>query len=252
VPDTTAYLDRIGFDGEPAIDRATLEALQRAHLTAVPFENLDVFYRRGVTTGIDRSIPKIVERGRGGWCYELNGAFAALLEDLGFAVTRLGATVLLDGRIDAGPDHLALRVDLDRPYLVDVGFGDSFIRPLPLDEPGPHDGGTAAFGFEAGEVTTMVEVTEDGPSPQYRFGDAPHSTADFDPASRRLQNATGLGWTKHPFATRLLEGGPDRVTLLHDRLKIRRAGSWTEEPIGVDEFPGLLYRWFGIREPSPG
>ena len=107
---TDRYLERIGFDGPIRHDVTTVEALQRAHLTAVPFENLDVYHRRGVATGIDWSVPKIVERGRGGWCYELNGAFSALLESLGFTVTRLGATVLLDDSTNPSgtdPDHLA-------------------------------------------------------------------------------------------------------------------------------------------------
>ena len=97
--------------------------------TSVPFENLDVFHRRGVQTGAEWSVPKIVARGRGGWCFELNGAFASLLEALGYQVTRFAATVLLPTSTGSGPSpiptHLTLQVDLDRPYLVDVGFGDS-------------------------------------------------------------------------------------------------------------------------------
>lgn len=250
--DPARYLARIGFRATPTIDRDTLEALQRAHLTAVPFENLHVFFRRGVDTSPQWSIPKIVDEGRGGWCYELNGAFAVLLESLGFPVTRLGATVLLDDVVDPGPDHLVLRVDLDRPYLVDVGFGDSYIRPLLLDEPGPHDGGTGSFQFLLADTITLVEHTEEGPRPQYRFDQAPRHTADFDAASHRLQEDMSRGWTQKPFATRLLDGGPDRVTLLHDRLKIRRRGSWTEESVTPDEWPALLLEWFGIREPSLG
>jgi N-hydroxyarylamine O-acetyltransferase len=247
----TAYLNRIGFPGRVTHDAETLEALQRAHLTAVPFENLHVFFRRGVTTGVDRSVPKIIDEGRGGWCYELNGAFAALLEALDFDVTRIGANVLLDGIVDPGPDHLSIRVDLDRPYLVDVGFGDSFIRPLPLDDPGPHDGGTGTFGFTFEEVTTLLEVAPN-PRPLYRFDHRPHTTSDFDEASRRLQANPERGWTRRPFATRLIDGGPDRVTLLHDCLKIRTAGEWSEEPVTPEQWPQALFDWFGIREPSLG
>lgn len=247
----TAYLNRIGFPGRVTHDAETLEALQRAHLTAVPFENLHVFFRRGVTTGVDRSVPKIIDEGRGGWCYELNGAFADLLEALDFDVTRIGANVLLDGIVDPGPDHLSIRVDLDRPYLVDVGFGDSFIRPLPLDDPGPHDGGTGTFGFTFEEVTTLLEVAPNS-RPLYRFDHRPHTTSDFDEASRRLQASPERGWTRRPFATRLIDGGPDRVTLLHDSLKIRTAGEWSEEPVTPEQWPQALFDWFGIREPSLG
>lgn len=245
--DVAAYLSRIGVSGRVAPTLAHLEQLQRAHLTAVPFENLDVYHRRGVHTGADWSVPKIVDRGRGGWCFELNGAFAALLEEVGFSVKRLGATVLLGEGVSDIPTHLSLEVSLDRPYLVDVGFGDSFIRPLPLDEPGPHDGGVGDFGFTVdGDVTTLVAYEDGEALPQYRFGTSTHAAEDFDTASQRLQTAPGLQWTKTPFATRLLDGGPDRVTLLHDRIRFRRGGDWSEAAVPADDWDALLDEWFGL------
>ncbi len=246
-----AYLSRIGVSGPVEVTLHDLERLQRAHLTAVPFENLDVFHRRGVQTGVEWSMPKIVTRGRGGWCFELNGAFAALLEDLGFVVTRFAATVLLPSTTASPPSmvptHLTLEVTLDRPYLVDVGFGDSFIRPLPLTGVGPHDGGVGEFVLEFdGDVTTLFASGPDGPEPQYRFGSAPQVSADFDAASEMLQTKPGLQWTQAPFATRLLDGGPDRVTLVHDRIKFRRDGEWTEEPVAEADWPATLDEWFDM------
>ncbi len=180
-------------------------------------------------------MPKIVERGRGGWCYEVNGAFATLLDELGFSVNWLGAAVLpVTGPL---PDHLAVEVSLDRPYLVDVGFGDSYIRPLPLDSEGPHDGGTGEYRFEfAGSVTTLISVDPDGPVRDYWLDRAASvAPADFEPSSRRLQTEPGLKWTQSPFVTRLLDGGPDRVTLLKDRLKFRYGGVTTEQPVAPGE-----------------
>jgi N-hydroxyarylamine O-acetyltransferase len=249
--DTNRYLERIGFGAAVRRDAATLEGLQRAHLTAVPFENLDVYHRCGVRTDAAWSVAKVVERGRGGWCYELNGAFAALLEALGFEVTRLGATVLIDESTNPSgtePDHLALEIALDRPYLVDVGFGDSYIRPLPLDDPGPHDGGTGQFAFQIDEEwTTLVQILDTGAvEPQYRFRRRPVALSVFDPESARLQTQPGLRWSESPFATRLLDGGPDRVTLLGDRLKIRRDGVWGEEPVAPEAWAAALHDWFGM------
>jgi N-hydroxyarylamine O-acetyltransferase len=245
--DVSAYLARIGLAGPFEPDLANLERLQRAHLTAVPFENLDVYHRRGVRTGLDHSVPKVVERWRGGWCYELNGAFGALLAELGYEVIRHGAFVLFDFE-SPEPDHLALEVRLGRPYLVDVGFGDSFIRPLPLDDPGPHDGGTGDYAFEfGGGETTLLEVGPDGERrPLYRFGPEPFDLADFECASHHLETDPFLRWTQVPFATRLVEGGPDRVTLLADRLKLRRAGEWTERPVTAERWAGELMAWFGM------
>ncbi len=247
--DVAAYLSRIRLAGpiEPTLDN--LERLQRAHLTWVPFENLHVFHRRGVETTPEWSVPKIVDRGRGGWCFELNGAFGALLDALGYPVTRLGAEVLFgDVAAFPVPDHLTLRVQLERPYLVDVGFGDSFIKPLPLDSEGPHDGGTGWYGlaFDGDETTLLAFDAAETPVPQFRFDATPRVPADFDQSSRKLQTQPTSRWTETPFATRLLDGGPDRVTLLHDRIKFRRNGEWTEEPVAAAEWTGLLDRWFDL------
>jgi N-hydroxyarylamine O-acetyltransferase len=224
-----------------------LERLQRAHLTRVPFDNLDVFARREVRNDIGWSVPKIVDRGRGGWCYELNGAFAWLLGELGFKVKQLGATVLLTpGPMERA--HLAIEVALERPYLVDVGFGDSFIRPLPLDDRGPHDGGSGSYSFEFGEEeTTLFFDGPDGPEPQYRFGSGAFGTDDFVEQSERKWRDPHQKWRQKPFATRLLDGGPDRVTLLEDRLKLRRNGEWSERPVeSGDEWRRLLRQWFDM------
>ncbi len=245
--DVAAYLERIGMSGSVELDLANLERLQRLHLTAVPFENLDVFYRRGVDTSDDWSVPKIVDRGRGGWCFELNGAFGALLSALGFQVKRLAATVLYPP-VSPMPTHLTLEVSLDRPYLVDVGFGDSFIRPLPLDSEGPHDGGVGEYGFvfDADRVSLVSFGANGEIESHYRFDRVSVVASDFDEASVWLQSDPELSWTKAPFATRLLDGGPDRVTLLRDRLKFKRHGQWTEKSVNESEWPLLLDKWFGM------
>jgi N-hydroxyarylamine O-acetyltransferase len=246
-PRTRAYLARIGIDEPVTRTVDGLERLQRAHLTRVPFDNLDVFAGREVRTDIGWSVPKIVDRGRGGWCYELNGAFAWLLSELGFPVRQLGATVLLTpGGMECG--HLALEVALERPYLVDVGFGDSFIRPLPLDDPGPHDGGSGSYRLEfAGEEATLVFDGPDGPEPQYRFGPGAFGAEDFVEQSECKRRDPHQKWRQKPFATRLLDGGPDRVTLLADRLKLRRNGVWSEQPVQPgDEWTRALRQWFDM------
>jgi N-hydroxyarylamine O-acetyltransferase len=244
--DTDAYLDRIGFGADIRHDRYTLEALQRAHLTAVPFENLDVYHHRGVGVAPDHNVEKVVDHNRGGWCYELNGAFHALVEALGFDATLLGATVLPDdptGRPQ--PDHATIEVLLDRPYLVDVGFGDSFIRPLPLDTEAASDGGTGYYRI-VGDDDRTLQTREDGRwTDLYRFEHQATSHAAFEASNRYLQE-DGNGWTDKPFATRLLDGGPDRVTLLSDRIKIRRSGAWEETAVSQERWAGELEHWFAM------
>ena len=242
-----AYLARIGLTEPIDPDLEGLERLQRAHLSTVPFENLDVYARRGVGTDDSVTVDKVVGRRRGGWCFELNGAFATLLAALGYDVKRYAATVL-SPPISPIPTHLTLQVTLDRPYLVDVGFGDSFIRPLPLDDPGPHDGGSGRFHFQFEHgITTLLSLDEDGMStPQFRFASISRQPSDFEEASTHLQTAPGLRWTQSRFATRLIDGGPDRVTLLEDEIKFRRDGVWLGQPVSAEEWPCLLAEWFDL------
>ncbi|MEM9134818.1 MAG: arylamine N-acetyltransferase [Actinomycetota bacterium] len=251
--DVDAYLARIEFEGPIDHDRDTLERLQRAHLSTVPFENLHVYHRLGVRTDTDWSLAKVVEQGRGGWCFEANGAFGWLLSGLGFDVIRLGAAVLLGGPSTV-VDHLCLEVGLDEPWLVDVGFGESFIRPLALNRRGPQDGGDGTYEFiDSAQGLTLTKHDDKGvPTPQYRFRRVALDLADFDAASDHLQGAEDLHWRNKPFATRLLDGGPDRVTILTDRLKLQRDGETTETPLSADEWDDVLQEWFGMRSPGPG
>lgn len=245
--DVQAYLERIGFPGRPEVDLASLAALQRAHLGAVPFENLHVFHRRGVRVDAGWSVAKVLS-GRGGWCFELNGAFAALLSAIGFDVDTVGASVLLGDEPPLEPDHLTLVVHLERRYLVDVGFGVSVTRPLPLDSEAP-------VGEDHGRYR-LVELRPEvfafqfaGPSDaefatQFEFSTVPRPLDSFAGRSEYLATEPGLHWTAGPFATRLIPNG--RVTLLHDRLKLRQDGVETVTDVSDSEWADVLHQWFAM------
>ena len=244
------YLARIGLSEAPSIDLAGLTQLQRAHLSTVPFENLNVYWQTGVRTDTDWSLDKIVNGGRGGWCFEANGAFSWLLEQLGFRVTRLGAAVLLDGP-SAQITHLTLEVMLDEPFLVDVGFGDSFINPLRLNSRALQDCGTGQYQFmPSPQGTTLTELDDGLPAARYRFKRISLTLANLEPASQQLYDDPELHWRRWPFATRLIDGGPDRVTLLADRLKFRRDGEWTETPVAPEDWDAALNEWFDMTPPA--
>lgn len=134
--DVQAYLDRVGFQGTARPDLATLRALHRGHSLSITYENFDVQLGRPVTIDPAAAFEKIVRRGRGGWCYEQNGLFAAVLDEVGFKVTQLAGAAYRAVRGDeAVGNHLVLLVDLDgAPWIADVGFGDGPRDPYPLTE----------------------------------------------------------------------------------------------------------------------
>jgi N-hydroxyarylamine O-acetyltransferase len=129
------YLERIQYHGPRQPDLETLNAVHRAHLTSISYENLDILLDRILSLDIVQIYDKIVRRGRGGWCYEMNSLLAWALRELGFEVTTLAAAVGPQTDEDRQQlDHMVLQVMLDEPWLLDVGFGNAFLEPLPLRE----------------------------------------------------------------------------------------------------------------------
>jgi N-hydroxyarylamine O-acetyltransferase len=254
-----AYLDRIGITVSPTTittDLATLTELMQAHLRSVPFENLDVFHQRPVRTDLDWSIPKLVEHRRGGWCFELNGAFGALLASLGFEIRLLGAAVLLGGP-NSTINHLCLEVMLDEPWLVDVGFGDTFIKPLALNTAAEQDGGNGWYQFIASPIgTTLARLIDGVPAAHYRFKRVAHRLSDFDSASDALAADEGGSFRTGQIVTRLLDESGARVTLTPDRLDVReRDGSLrSSSVVAPEQWWPTAAEWFGVHgpfEPEP-
>ncbi len=130
-----AYLERIGHDGPVRADADTLVAIHRAHLLAIPYENLEIQLGRENLLSEDAFVAKLVHGQRGGWCYEMNGFLTASLRPNGVRVTRVGGAVARDILADkAIGNHMVGLVDLERRYVVDVGLGDGPLEPFPLEE----------------------------------------------------------------------------------------------------------------------
>jgi len=129
------YLTRIDYQGPVAPDLECLNAIHRQHLLHIPYENLDVQLERPLDLDTERIFEKIVRRGRGGWCYEMNGLLDWALREIGFDVTRMIGGV---GRREQGDEvlgnHLVLSVELGDPYVTDVGLGNGLVEPIPLRE----------------------------------------------------------------------------------------------------------------------
>ena len=239
--DVDAYLARIGYTGPRDPSAETLAALHRAHMLAVPFENLDLHLGRRNVIDAERNYEKIVRDRRGGWCFELNGTFARLLEGLGFAVTRYSASVVLSEPGTPDFAHLTLRVDLDRPWLADVGFGDSFTEPLALDERGDQRRSDHAYRLD--RTDGKVLLRQDG-RPQYVFALAPREMHEFQGMCKALQTPPGH-FTDAPVCSRLTEDG--RISLAGMRLITTTGTDRDERDLADDaERRAVLRDLFGI------
>jgi N-hydroxyarylamine O-acetyltransferase len=239
-----AYFARIGAADVPrTASPEVLARLHVAHLVAVPFENLSIHTGETIQLDVGWLHDKLVNRRRGGFCYELNGLFAELLAALGFRVDRLAARVIgADGALGIPFDHLCLRVD--GAWLVDVGFGDSFIRPLRLDERGEQRDGRRAFRIVEDGRDAMV--LEDRGRPMFRFELAPFALADFASGCTYHQTSPQSHFTRGRVVSRLTEDG--RITLRDDRLIVTdAAGTKTESPVdGGEAWQRLAREHFGL------
>jgi N-hydroxyarylamine O-acetyltransferase len=232
-----AYLDRIDYRGPLAPTAETLRALQVAHLHAVPFENLSIHAGQPIVLEDDALFDKVVTRRRGGFCYELNGLFAALLRALGFEVVRLSAGVArADGSFGPDFDHMTLMVLLEERWLADVGFGDSFREPLRLDARGEQDQGDRTWRIEEDGSHLILRQREgaEGPwVPQYRFTLQPHEYADYAEMCRYHQTSPQSHFTRGRICSLATPDG--RVSLSEMRLITTRGGVRQERLLESDE-----------------
>lgn len=191
-----AYLARVGHYGPLSPTLETLRALHRAHLTAIPYENLDIHLGRPLTLDRQATFAKLVDENRGGWCFEMNGTFGWVLESLGFDVRYVaGAVRRADRGASALDSHLVLIVTIDRPYIVDVGFGDGFFEPLPL-EPGRYRQHSLEFGVSRDGEWWRVHNHEYGGADSYDFTVQPRSIESFAAKCHELQTVAESSFVK--------------------------------------------------------
>jgi N-hydroxyarylamine O-acetyltransferase len=274
-----AYLRRLGAEqpAGPTID--VLRELQLRHLRTVPFENLSVHLGEEIVLEEKRLLDKVVGAGRGGFCYELNGAFGALLAALGFDVTLLAARVYgHEGRLGIPYDHLALRVRTvdGGDWLADVGFGAHSHYPLAFEERGEQEdpGGTFriveagpdAAGVRGGYGATTKDASERGASErgaaeggaadldvvvdgraQYRLETRPRVLGDFVAGAWWHSTSPASHFTQSLVCSRVTEDG-GRVTLSGRVFKVTAPDGMREErELGADEEVLAVYRErFGI------
>lgn len=247
--DVDAYLQRINYKGSLAPNEQTLRELQIAHLLAVPFENLSIHSHQPIVLEDDALFDKIVVRRRGGFCYELNGLFAALLRALNFDVVMLSARVANPAG-EFGPefDHMTLLVNLEQRWLADVGFGDSFREPLLVDQPGEQAQRERSYRLvsEGEQLLIMQRENRAEWKPQYRFTLQPFSYADFAGMCHYHQTSPESHFTSKRICTLATSTG--RVTLSDLRLIITTANERQERELAdEEEYTKLLRELFGIQ-----
>ncbi|WP_339451038.1 arylamine N-acetyltransferase family protein [Pseudomonas sp. EA_5y_Pfl2_R50] len=252
--DLPLYLRRLGFDTPPAPTLATLRQLQQRHTAEFTFENLATITGAPVLIDLASVEQKILHAGRGGYCYELNHLFFALLQTLGFDVRGISARVVMnqpEGSWTARTHRLTLVTLDDVRYITDVGFGGMVpTAPLMLDceatQTTPHEpfrieqqaDGYMLRAKVAGEWRAMylfdLQRQEDI---DYTVGNWYVSTHPESPFANRLMVArTGEGWRK---------------TLNNGSFALHRMGAESErrELTDVDELIALLTEEFGLRVP---
>lgn len=249
-----AYLRRIGATRPTAADADALRTLQLRHLLTVPFENLSIHLGQDIVLEEAALVEKVVGARRGGFCYELNGAFAALLRSLGFGADLLAARVFDDGgRLGPPYDHMALRVttaDGSGPWLVDVGFGRHSHHPLAYGSRSEQQDPDGVF-----RVTETAEgdldVSRDG-SPVYRLEQRPRALGDFEATCWWQRTSPASHFRQSLVCSR--QTGTGRVTLSGRTLVVTdgEAGR-VERELGAGEVLAAYREHFGIdldREPT--
>ena len=245
----SAYLSRIGLEADDLeAGDETLRILQRKHLLTVPFENLDIHWKRPIVLDVDKFYAKVVEEKRGGFCYELNGFFNELLLSLGF-ITRLISARVFNGT-EHGPefDHAAIIVTIgDDEYLADVGFGDFTAEPLRFSLGVQQQDLVGIFVIRRFDEEYFEVAKRDGDKwkSQYIFKDVARDLSDFAEMCDFQQYSPESHFTKGKVCSILTEGG--RKTLSDKRFIVTVDGQKTEIEVESDtEFEQILAREFQI------
>ena len=253
--DLDAYFARIGFDGPRAPTLTTLNAVVHAHVKAIPFENLDVLLGLPIDLAPAALEQKLVHARRGGYCFEQNSLLLYVLGQLGYDVKPLSARVRYQRPRDFTParTHVFVRVELDEPWLVDVGVGAmSPTSALRLEETGPqptpHE--PRRLLRENGLIYHQVQ-----------FGEEWHDICEFTLEEMPLIDREVANWytSAHPgshFKNRLLvaralpDGG--RLTLLNRELTVRQRDGSAERQLlsSPDELLAVLEEKFGLSFPA--
>ncbi len=235
------YLRRIGAERPERADGAALRTLQERHLRSVPFENLSIHLDEEIRLEPKALVAKIVDARRGGFCYELNGAFATLLVALGFDVTLLQARVYDgEGRPGIPYDHLTLRVrDVGGgEWLADVGFGAHSLYPLAFGERGEQVDPDGTFRIQEATAGDL-DLLGDG-KPQFVIDLRPRALRDFTTGAWYHRTSPDSHFTRSLVCS--LRTARGRTTLSGRKLTITEEGDRRTSELATDAEVLAAYR----------
>lgn len=244
------YLERVQYRDSLRPTLETLTGLHRAHLLTIPYENLDIHIGRPLTLDAEPIFTKLVDERRGGWCYEMNGLFGRVLDTLGFEVRRVAGAV---GRATRGDqvegNHLVLIVTVDEtPWIADVGFGDGFLEPLPL-QPGVYRQDFLEFRITREGDRWTVHNHEFGGADSFDFTTEPRAMSWFGPQCHELQTSPESGFVQKTVCQRFVADGI--VTLRGAVLRhVTRHGSVDRVITHGDEYARELADRFDLKIPD--
>ena len=254
--DLAAYLQRTGYVGDIAPTRQALEALHLAHATRIPFENLDIQLGKPIALDLASLQAKLVGQRRGGYCFEHNLLFAAVLREFGFGVTQLAARVRYGTTAVLPRTHMLLLVDVEGGrWLADVGFGgEGLLLPVPFGtgEEVRHYAWRYRAIEEAGATWVLQSSRDKVWHDLYAFTLEPQQAVDYEVVNHYL--------TTHPnsrFVQTLTVQlpGPQKRMILRNRKLVedRGAGVKLESRMLADddELLCVLQQSFGLGFP-PG
>ncbi len=238
------YLALINAPQIKTADLAYLRILQEHHIYHIPFENLDLHRGIPIQFDVDHLFEKIVLRQRGGFCYELNGLFYALLQELGYDCWRISARVYdVPRKYSPRYDHMAVVVRLTQGlFLVDVGFGEFSLHPIRLAEGTTTNDGRSKYLVDRYYQYYRINSWKEGNwIPEYIFRLTPQPWHAFHERSLYHQTNPSSHFQKGPMITKLKKEG--RITLTKRKLKFLGK----EEPVAhMEHFAQLLYRHFNL------
>jgi N-hydroxyarylamine O-acetyltransferase len=247
--DADNYLERLNIFQMEEANYSFLEKLQVSHLNTVPFENIDIRQGQNIILDEKHLFNKIVVRKRGGFCYELNGLFSWLLRKLDYDVSIVSGRVYLstEDRFTPEFDHMALLVQLDKTYLVDVGFGDCFRKPIAIPAGNVEDvsGKYRVRILNSDQNSYIIQKQEDGRwHPVYRFMTRPRRMADFAEMCQYNQTSPNSHFTQRTICTIATDKG--RITLSDDSLTINHCGVKRKKSLTSQDINEILHKYFGI------